>query len=346
MILTYKIKHGRDFSEELVKARAVAKHVLAHKTFSSKDVKHIGLKSMIANQILRKYGRNKKIKHVHKVNLTIPNQGIKVDTGKHEIRVPCLKLLLHYYFKQGFKRINQIEVDSDYAYVSITVKDAEPQEVTKWVGIDLNTTGHVAVMANPDTGKVVKLGKSAIHIHNKYKNIRRGLQRQGKYRLVKGIKNRESRIVRDMNHKISKKIVEAAKAVDGGIRLEQLEGIRRSRKHRKSFRYSLHSWSFYQLQQMIGYKAKLLGVPIEYVDPAYTSQMCSRCGMIGKRNGKVFKCPECGHVDHADSNAAFNIALRPCIDQFIVDRDAMNGCTGHPKAAIVCMPQTAEPPML
>ena len=345
MILTYKIKHGRDFTEELVKARAVARQVLVQKTFSSKDVKHIGLKSMIANQILRKYGRNKKIKQIHKVNLTIPNQGIKVDKEKHEIQIPCLKLLLHYLFKRDFEKINQIEVDKDYAYVSITVKGAEPPEVIKWVGVDLNTTGHVAVMANLETGKVKKLGKKAEHVHKKYKNIRKRMQKAGKYGVVKRLKRRESKIVRDLNHKISREIVDTAKEGNSGIKLEKLKGIRKA-KSRRTFRYSLHSWSFYQLQYMIEYKAKLLGVPIEYVDPAYTSQRCSRCGEIGKRIGKEFNCPKCGAVDHADVNAAFNIASYPSIDQFVVDRDATKGSTDTHRAAIVWMPLTAEPPML
>jgi len=346
MILTYKIKHEQDFQKELCKAIKVAEFAIEHRTLSSKDVKHIGLKSVIANQILRKYSRNKTVKRINSVNLTIPNQGIKVDMDTQEIQIPSLKFSFNYHFPNHFSKINQIEINKDYVFVSVTVPEVTPMKTDKWIGVDLNTTGHVAVIANPETGKVKKLGKKAEHVHKKYKNIRRRLQKAGKYGVVKCLKRRESRIVRDLNHKISHEIVDMAKKGNSGIKLEKLKGIRKTAKSRRTFRYSLHSWSFYQLQDMIEYKAKLLGVPIEYVDPAYTSQRCSRCGKIGKRVGKIFNCPQCGAVEHADVNAAFNIASYPCINQFVVDRDATKGNTDTPKAAIVWMPLTAEPPML
>ena len=54
-------------------------------TLSSKDVKQFGLKSIIENQILRKYSKNKTIKRVNHVNLTIPSQGVRVDRERREI---------------------------------------------------------------------------------------------------------------------------------------------------------------------------------------------------------------------------------------------------------------------
>lgn len=125
--------------------------------------------------------------------------------------------------------------------------------------MDLNTTGHVAVVANLKTGKVWKLGKSAQHIHKKYMNIRRNLQKKGKYKKAKQMKNRESRIVRNLNHHISKKIVEIAYTSKySNINLERLRNIRKTAtgNRAKNFRYSLNSWSFYQLQKLIEYKTK------------------------------------------------------------------------------------------
>ena len=79
MILTYKLKHDMDFNQELSKARKIAEYAIKYRTFSSKDVKHIGLKSMIANQILRKFGNQRKARRVKSVKLIISNQGIKLN---------------------------------------------------------------------------------------------------------------------------------------------------------------------------------------------------------------------------------------------------------------------------
>jgi len=328
MILTYKVKHGKDFSDELRKAKQIADFAVDNRSFSSKDVKHIGLKAVIANQILRKYGRNKNIKRVKSVKLTVPNQGIKVDKEVQVINISSLKFSFKYQFPNNFDKINQIEIDNEYVYVSVSIPEKTPLWVDKYIGVDLNTTGHVAVVANPETGKILKLGKEVEHIHNKYKAIRKDLQKQGKYKKVKAIKNRESRIVRDLNHKISKKIVETAIEANTGIKLELLKSIRNNKKHSRSFNYSLNSWSFYQLQKFIEYKAKLQGIPVVYINPAYTSKSCSICGHIGNRSDKQFKCSHCEHVDHADVNAAFNISVSSkSTGQSTTERDVVERST-------------------
>ncbi|HWR24844.1 MAG TPA: transposase, partial [Methanosarcina sp.] len=271
---------------------------------------------------------------IKSVKLTIPNQGIKVDKQSRKITIPCLKLVLDYQFSD-FEKINQIEIGKEYACVSVSIPEIETKSVDNYIGVDRNTTGHIAVVANPETGKIWKLGKKGLHIHDKYKNIRKFLQKQGKYKKVKQIKDRESRIVKDLNHKISKKIVEIAVQNNSGVKLEDLTGIRNNNKQKKSFRYALHSWSFYQLQMFIEYKAKLHGVKIAYIDPHYTSQSCSKCGLIGNRNGKLFKC-SCGHVDHADVNAAFNIG------RSTKERDLVEGITDNPKVALSSAKQMVQ----
>ena len=315
MILTYKLKHNKNFSNELAKAFEIADFVVKNKIKSSnttliKDIRG-NFPSHIACQIMKKYGNQKNIKSVHSVNLIVPNQDIKFHEETNSIWIPCLKLHLENTIPYKFIKINQAEIDNTFVYLAFTVPEQTEMIPQSFIGVDRNTTGHIVVTANPDTGIVRKFGKKAIHIHTKYKNIRKKLQRGGHHRKVKHMRDRESRIIRDLNHKISKEIVDMAKIQNAALIFEDLSGIKNTKnKQNKSFRYSLHSWSFFQLQQFVEYKAKLLGVSVLYVDPAYTSQDCSLCSSRGRRTGKQFVCPVCGHVNHADVNAAFNIALR------------------------------------
>jgi len=71
------------------------------------------------------------------------------------------------------------------------------------------------------------------------------------------IKNRERRIISDLNHKVSRKIVDIAIQQNAGIKLEKLDGIRNNRRHTGSFNCNLNSWYFYQLQKFIEYKSEI-----------------------------------------------------------------------------------------
>jgi putative transposase len=292
-------------------------------------VSDIGLPSAISNQILRKYGKNKTIKEVHSVNLTIPynnGKGIKIEPN-NVIYVPVIKKrITSWYDLTNIKKINQIEVSKEYYHISFEVDELPASNTTEWMGIDLNATEHMAVIAIGN--KILKRGKKTAHIKKKFLHLRKKLQKAAKYRLLKKIKNKEQRIIKDINHKLSREIVDIAKAKNIGIRMEDLTNIRENtkKKSNKTTRRIVNNWNFYQLRLMVEYKARICGVPVEFINPAYTSQACSRCKVIGIRKSKSFKCPTCGHVDHADANAAFNIKANDvsiCITQVSKAPDLM-----------------------
>lgn len=270
------------------------------------------LPATIACQVMRKYSRSKTIKEVKRVNLVVPGQAIRYIVETRTIYVVPLKLELKNNTAYQFSKINQIELDSECAYVTVTIEEDIEIHPERYLGVDRNTTGHIAVVSCPETGKVYKFGKNALHVRKKYMNIRRNLSKDKNKKELRAVSNRESRIIRDVNHKVSRAIVNLAREQKAAIVLENLKGIRdrTNRNRSKSLKHTVNSWSFFQLQLFLEYKSKLHGIPIRYVSPEFTSQECSRCGNLGNRYRKEFKCPHCGHVDHSDSNAAFNIANR------------------------------------
>ncbi|MCZ2992118.1 RNA-guided endonuclease TnpB family protein, partial [Acinetobacter baumannii] len=84
--------------------------------------------------------------------------------------------------------------------------------------------------------------------------------------------------MQDQDHKVSREIIDFA--TDNNIsviRLEQLTNIRQTARTSRKNEKNLHTWSFYRLAQFIEYKANLVGIKVEYVNPAYTSQTCPKC---------------------------------------------------------------------
>ena len=138
MIKTFKVKHNTDFSKEIEKAKAIAEFALKNHCTSSTQVKHFGLKSIIANQIIRKITQNKKIKRIRRVNLIIPNQGLSYQ--KDFIWIPSLKLRLPFPIK-GFTKINQIEINSKYCFVACSFSEVSMLKPSGYLGVDLVCQG-------------------------------------------------------------------------------------------------------------------------------------------------------------------------------------------------------------
>jgi len=198
-----------------------------------------------------------------------------------------------------------------YLAASIQVEEEPPYEPTGFLGVDLG----IMNIATTSDG-VTTSGSHLNRVRHKNRHLRGKLQQRAtrsSKRLLHKLSGREARFAKDTNHRISKAIVAEAVRTKRGIALENLQGISSRARSRKPQRATLCSWSFHQLGAFVSYKALRAGAPVVFVDPAYTSQMCSRCGHTSKQNRKDqsrFCCTVCGFVDHADRNAAVNIARR------------------------------------
>ena len=135
--------------------------------------------------------------------------------------------------------------------------------------------------------------------------VKGGKGRNKKLKAADRLRDKERNFVKTYNHQLSHKIVKFAK--DNKCEFINLEYLTKD-----GFEDAiLSSWSYYELQNMIEYKAEREGIKVRYVDPAYTSQTCSKCGHVDKENRPTqakFKCVNCGLELNADHNASINIA--------------------------------------
>ncbi|WP_405654224.1 RNA-guided endonuclease InsQ/TnpB family protein [Streptomyces sp. NBC_00019] len=198
-----------------------------------------------------------------------------------------------------------------YLIATCEVPEAEQYGPDGFIGVDLG----IANIATTSTGYLAA-GRGLGRYRKRQLVLRAKLQKKrtkSAQRRLKARARKEARHVANQNHIISKTIVTEAERTGRGLSLEELKGIRSRVRLRKPQRVALHSWAFAQLADFIVYKAKRAGVPLVFVDPAYTSQTCAECGHVDKRNRVdqgLFICRGCGVVVHADRNASHNIAAR------------------------------------
>ncbi|MGY4522056.1 RNA-guided endonuclease InsQ/TnpB family protein [Thermostichus sp. MS-CIW-30] len=214
--------------------------------------------------------------------------------------------------------------DGSYSIqICVEAEPSPPQRTGRVLGVDLGRTD-IAHTSEGDNWN----GQQLNRVRDHYSRLRAALQRKASKgtrssrrrcrELLQRLSGKERRFQAWVNHRISKAIVSRAKATNSAIALEDLTGIRKrvnQQPRSKAERRRANSWAFYQLRQFLEYKARVAGVSLIPVPPAYTSQTCHRCLHIhpeqGKsyRSGKSFKCGHCGWEGDADLNGANVIAL-------------------------------------
>ncbi len=112
-------------------------------------------------------------------------------------------------------------------------------------------------------------------------------------------------------HQTSKKIIEHAKTNRLIVVLENIKRIRRlyhkGNGQGRYYRGRLNSWSFYEIERQISYKASWDGLSVVHVSPRGTTSKCSICGdhlAFSKESGRILSCPSCGSRTDRDVNAA------------------------------------------
>lgn len=299
--------------------------------FSTKDFT-AALPSACKNQVLRDaksvYAKAQKIGRLPLLKKPIcqwNNQNWQMEPGQltlptsiagktQQISIACVEGEL--VGEPGILRIKK-KRGKWIADITMTLPQSEPSQDQGVMGVDVGIKVPAVSYVQGKTIHFYGNGRYQRFMRRRFYARRKSLQKAGKKRALRKSQGKERRWMKNINHQLSRQIVNQAQQDKvGTIKLETLFGIRerttrtsRGAKARKNNRMS-NTWSFYQLAEFITYKAERLGIRVERVDPAYTSQECPACGKYHKARDRRYCCTDCGWKGHRDSVGAIAISRR------------------------------------
>ena len=124
---------------------------------------------------------------------------------------------------------------------------------------------------------------------------------------------KQRRRVRDIEHKVSRAVVDVAKErAVGTIALGDVRDVADGKRLHAKSQQKVGLWSHGRQRQYITYKAEAAGIQVELVDEAYSSQTCPNadCTARHKPKGRIYLCPVCGFQAHRDAVGAANLLSR------------------------------------
>ena len=250
---------------------------------------------------------------------SLNNDRFSVNTIGGRVKLPYYskgmeKYFDHFTYKFG---TSKLVCKKDKYFLHIPVTSNIPKEditrIDHIVGIDRGINFVVATYDSQHKSSFVR-GSSIKQKRANYRDLRKQLQIRGtasSRRRLKAIGQRENRWMSDVNHQISKALVRSNPNPSLFV-LEDLSGVRSATERvKRKDKYVSVSWSFYDLEQKLMYKASERGSMVIKVDPKYTSQRCPICGHTeaSNRDKKIhlFTCKCCGYRSNDDRIGAMNL---------------------------------------
>ena len=239
---------------------------------------------------------------------SLSKEMFSVNTLDGRVRLPYFTGGMEKYFDHdiySFGTARLVKKHGKYFLhipVSRDIPESLDSDICNVVGVDRGINFVVATYDSKHKSDFVS-GKAIKQKRAHYKALRAQLQQRqtsSSRRRLKAIGQRENRWMQDVNHCVSKALVESNPKHTLFV-LEDLSGVRSAtEKVRRKDRYVSVSWSFYDLEQKLKYKAALNESSVINVDPRYTSQTCPVCGHTEKANRDkkkhIFCCRACGYT--------------------------------------------------
>lgn len=250
---------------------------------------------------------------------SITQNCFSVNTLSGRVKLPYFAKGMSKYFDHTIYKFGTAKLVNKHGkyffHIPVTydVEESDISDICNVVGIDRGINFVVATYDSKHKSGFVS-GKAIKQKRANYSKLRKELQMRqtpSARRRMKAVGSRENRWMQDVNHCVSKALVKNNPKHTLFV-LEDLSGVRNATERvRTKDRYVSVSWSFYDLEQKLMYKAKQNQSTVIKVNPAYTSQCCPVCGHIEKnnRNKKIhlFSCKNCSYKSNDDRIGAMNL---------------------------------------
>ncbi len=245
------------------------------------------------------------------LSFTYPQSGFKLEGNRIRLSaVGNVRVKIHREITGAIRRVTVIK-DVDQWFVSVLVEEGPSgiQSAEGVVGVDMGVFNLVAM----SDGSLAENPRLLRHAMPQIKSLQRSLARK-----KRGSKNKEKarlslartwRRVRRQNDDFAHKLSDRLTKENRFIVFENLRIGNLVKNHSLASAIMDSAWG--KLRRLTAFKAEKRGGRVILVEPAWTSQKCSGCGVMNPRmrdlSRRFFECAACGLVLERDVNAARNI---------------------------------------